>query len=185
MKIHFSEVFFMNIRKIVATVLMLVLILSFAGCMPSSNGKTVQTVTDPATADEISYRSYDDSLRGLCEYFADLGYAYKFVESTGDEVGDPVAMKADMIGADEGYKFTYTYSGKTTVLELYSYTDMNSKFYKQAKSEGKLTVSEELDNGTVDVVLSDNGKYLMIYNDEANNAERKEAVIEAFKGFHK
>lgn len=174
----------MNIRKLVAIMLTLVLIFSFAGCMATSSTKKVQTVTDPATADEISYRSYEDSLEGLCKYFADLGYAYDFTEATGDE-SDPVVMRADMIGADEGYKFTYTYSGKTTVLELYSYTDMSNKFYKQAESEGKITVSEELENGTVDIVLSDNGKYLMIYNDEAGNAEREEAIKEAFKGFYK
>ncbi|MBQ8001736.1 MAG: hypothetical protein IJ298_11195 [Ruminococcus sp.] len=171
-------------KKIFAMLLVVVLVLSLTACMNTSNTPKIQKVTDPTSVEGIEYKDYEDSLEGLCAYFADMGYAYDMPEATGDEMTDPVVMRADMIGADKGYKFTYTYAGETVVLELYSYTDTDSDFYKQAKSEGKITVTEELDEGTVDVVLSDNGKYLMIYNDPAEDAEREAAITEAFKGFY-
>ncbi len=171
-------------KKIVALVLALMLLVSLCACMPNANTPKIQEVTDPATTDEIKVENYEDSLEGLCKYFADMGYVYAMPEATGDEMTDPVVMRAEMIGADKGYKFTYTYGGEIVVLELYSYTDIDSDFYKQAKNEGKITVTEELEEGTVDVVLSSNGKYLMIYNDPAENAEREAAIVDAFKGFY-
>lgn len=171
-------------KKFLAFILVAVLAVSLCACASTATTTKIQDVTDPTSTEGIEYTNYEDSLEGLCEYFADLGYAYAFPESTEDEMTDPVVMSADMIGADKGYKFTYNYGGETTVLELYSYSDTDSDFYKQAKSEGKITVTEELDEGTVDVILSDNGKYLMIYNDPAENAERETAITEAFKGFY-
>lgn len=172
-------------KKIFALLLVAVMMLSFTACMsPASRAPKIQEVTDPATTDEIKVADYEDSLEGLCEYFADMGYVYDLPEATDDEMTDPVVMKADMIGATKGYKFTYNYDGETVVLELYSYTDTNNEYYKQAKSEGKITVTEALEEGTVDVVLSDNGKYLMIYNDAAENAEREAAIVKAFKDFY-
>ncbi len=171
-------------KKIVVLVLALMLAVSLCACMPNANTPKIQTVTDPATTDEIKVENYEDSLEGLCAYFADMGYVYAMPETTGDEMKDPVVMRAEMIGADKGYKFTYTYGDEIVVLELYSYTDTDSDFYKQAKNEGKITVTEELEEGTVDVVLSENGKYLMIYNDPAENAEREAAITEAFNGFY-
>ncbi len=171
-------------KKIVALMLALMLMISLCACMPNANTPKIQNVTDPTSVEGIEYKDYENSLDGLCAYFADMGYVYAMPETTSDEMTDPVVMRADMIGADRGYKFTYTYGGETVVLELYSYTDTESAFYKQAKSEGKITVTEELDEGTVDVVLSTNGKYLMIYNDPAEDAEREAAITEAFKGFY-
>ncbi len=171
-------------KKIIAFVLAVMLVLSLCACMPNSKGPKIQEVTDPATTDEIKVENYENTLDGLCAYFADMGYAYAMPETTGDEMTDPVVMKADMIGADKGYKFTYNYDGETVVMELYSYTDTNNAFYKEAKNEGKITVTEELEEGTVDVVLSTNGKYLMIYNDAAENAEREAEIVKAFKEFY-
>ena len=172
-------------KKIIALVLAMMLVLSLCACMPTSNTTKVQEVTDPTNAEAVKYTDYADTLEGLCGYLADKGYVYALPkDATGDEIKDPVVMKADIIGADKGYKFTYTYGSSSIVLELYSYTDTNNKFYEQAKSEGKITVAEDLDGGTVDVVLSDNGKYLMIYNDAEENAEREALVTEAFKGFY-
>lgn len=172
-------------KKIIALVLAAMLVLSLCACMPTAKGPKIQEVTDPTDPQAVKYTDYADSLEGLCDYFADMGYVYAMPDdATGDEIKDPVVMMADIIGADKGYKFTYSYGSSTIVLELYSYTDTDSEFYKQAKSEGKITVAENLEDGTVDVVLSDNGKYLMIYNDSEENAEREALVTEAFKGFY-
>lgn len=171
-------------KKIFAILLAVVMVCSLTACMNTNSTAKIQEVTDPESTDGVVYENYEDSLEGLCAYFADLGYVYAMPESTEDEITDPVVMRADMIGADKGYKFTYTYGGETVILELYSYTDTENDYYKQAKAEGQITVTEELDEGTVDVVLSTNGKYLMIYSDPAEDAEREAAIVEAFKGFY-
>ncbi len=171
-------------KKIFAVILAVVLVLSMCACMNQNAAPKLQSVTEPTDVSGISYNDYEDSLEGLCAYFADMGYAYDFPEATGDEMTDPVVMNAKMIGADKGYKFTYTFDGNTIVLELYSYSDRESDFYKQIESEGKVTVTDKIDEGTVDAVLSDNGKYVMIYTPAEENEERDTAILEAFKGFY-
>lgn len=171
-------------KKILAFLLAVIVVLSFSGCMgATSSTPKVQEVTSPATTDEIAFANYKNTLEGLCEYLADLGFAYDIKPATGDEAADPVVMKADIIGASKGYKFTYKYEGKTTVLELYEYTDRNTGFYNQAQA-GKITISEDIENGVVDVLLSSNGKYLMIYNDEAKNIDREKMLTKAFTEFY-
>ncbi|MBQ9742534.1 MAG: hypothetical protein IJV88_02520 [Ruminococcus sp.] len=167
-------------KKIFAFTLAVLLAFSLCGCMRNPNTAKIPQVTDPAEDTKIEAKDYEDTLDGLCAYFADLGYAFP---TSGDEI-EAVVMDADIIGADAGYKFTYTYGGDQVTLELYSYSDTDNQFYKQAKSEGKITVAEDLEQGTVDVTLSDNGKYLMIYNAEEENEERENAIKEAFVGFH-
>lgn len=172
-------------KKIIAIVLAAMLAFSMCACMNTANSAPkIQSVTEPSDVSGVSYKNYEDSLEGLCAYFADMGYAYPFPESTSDEMTDPAVMRADMIGADRGYKFTYTFDGKNVVLELYSYSDFTSSYYKQIKSEGKVTVTTDLEEGTVDAVLSDNGRYVMIYTPAEENEERDSAILEAFKGFY-
>ena len=171
-------------KKIIAFLLSVLLVLSLAGCGGKVEAGPTQ-VEDPENRDSVKYTDYEDTLEGLCEYMADLGYAYDFKEdATGDEAKDPISMRAQMIGAERGYKFTYGYDGKTGVLELYFYTNTDNQWYEQIKEEGKLTVAEGLDGGTVEAVLSDNGKYVMIHSYEGKNEERMEAIKDAFKGFY-
>ncbi len=171
-------------KKITLVLLSVVLMISLCACKSNANTTKIQEVTAPTDTSDIIYSDYDNTLEGLCQYFADLGYAYDFPEATGDEMTDPVVMRADMIGADKGYKFTYTFEGNNVVLELYSYSDKESDFYKQIESEGKLTVTESIDEGTVDAVLSNNGRYVMMYTPAKENEERDAAILEAFKSFY-
>ena len=131
-------------KKIVVLVLALMLAVSLCACMPNANTPKIQTVTDPATTDEIKVENYEDSLEGLCAYFADMGYVYAMPETTGDEMKDPVVMRAEMIGADKGYKFTYTYGDEIVVLELYSYTDTDSDFISRQRTKERLPLQRSL-----------------------------------------
>ena len=172
-------------KKILSFALIAVLALSLCGCMPqTSNTQKVQTVTDPATADEVVYTDYEDSLRGVCEYMADLGYVYALPDSTGDEMKDPKAMDASLIGADEGYKFTCNYNGESINVEIYSFSNTQGKHYQQGLAEGKMTISKEIENGTFDVTFSGNGKYVLIYEDAADRADRETAAKQAFEAFY-
>lgn len=173
-------------KKILAFMLLVVMVLSFSGCMPSSSkAPKIPTVTDPATADEVAYTSYEDSLRGVCEYMEAKGFIYALPEATGDELTDPHKMDAAFIGADEGYKFTYTYDKKVVTVEIYSFSNTDGQHYQQAKSEGKVTIAEDIQNGTVNATLSGNGKYMMMYTDAGERTEREAKAVEAFKAFGK
>ena len=175
-------------KKILAFALAIVLVLSMGACSFGGNTteeKKVKEITaDVATPDEaINTKKYVDSLDGLCSYMADKNCVYKFEKSTNDEIVDPIVMDATLIGADAGYKFIYDYQGAEVVLELYSYSKFDSQWYKQAKEEGKITISKDVDNSTFDVILSKNGKYLMVYTDASNRTERRDAVIAIFNSF--
>lgn len=172
-------------KKILCMVLVVILALSLGACMPRSGNTTkVQEVTDPTSTEEIKFADYADTLRGVCEYMADLGYIYDLPESTGDEMTDPHTMNAAIIGADEGYKFTCNYKGSSINVEIYSFSNTEGEYYAQAKSEGKITLSSDIESGTFDVTLSGNGKYLLVYDDSEDRAERKEAAIKAFEAFY-
>ena len=159
--------------------------LSLGACMPQSGNVTkTQKVTDPATTDEIAAVNYSDSIRGVCEYMADLGYVYALPESTGDEMKDPHIMDAELIGADEGYKFTCDYEGSNINVEIYSFSNTDGAYYKQGREEGKVTISKDIENGTFEVTFSGNGKYMMVYDDSADRAERKAAAVKAFEAFY-
>lgn len=171
-------------KKILCFALIIVLALSLGACMPRNSGPKVQKVTDPTNAEDIVAANYEDSLRGACDYMTDLGYIYALPESTGDEMKDPLAMNAGLIGADEGYKFTCDYDGSTINVEIYSFSKTDGKYYQQGKKEGKVTLSNEIESGTFEVTFSGNGKYMMVYDDSADRAERKNAAVKAFEAFY-
>lgn len=171
-------------KKILAFVLTVLLVLSLAGCGGKAAAGPTQ-IKDPENRDSVKFTDYPDTLEGLCEYMADMGYAYDFKDgATGDEAKDPVPMRAKMIGADRGYKFTYAYDGKNGVLEVYSYSDFDNQWYQQIVNEGKLTVAEGLEDGTVEAILSDNGRYVLIHSYEGKNEDRMNAIENTFKGFY-
>lgn len=175
-------------KKILAFALAIVMVLALGACSfggTQTEEKKVKEITNAvSTPDEaIDTKKYADNLDGLCAYMADKNCVYDFEKSTADEVIDPIVMDADLIGADAGYKFIYKYEGSEVVLELYSYSKFDTKWYKQVKEDGKITVSEDVENGTFDAILSKNGKYLMVYTDAANRTERRDAVIKIFNSF--
>lgn len=173
-------------KKILCFTLVVLMALSLCACgrRTTDNTPEYKTVSgEVASPDEVvSSQDYADTLEGLCEYLEDKNCIYELPQASGDEkITDPVVMKASEIGADKGYKFTYKYDGKEIVTEVYSYTDTDNKWYQQAVNEGKITLSEEIENGTFDVIV--NGKYVMVYEDSADRAERKAQVIDVFNSF--
>lgn len=180
-------------KKIIAAILCAGLIAVFtAGCsVPDAleNTETTQIASDSQkeTTPEIKSTDYDDSLKGLAEYFAKKGY----LENNKDKT---VKMDASLIGADEGNKYV---SGKTITVELYSYNpsklnDTAKKIIESVKKDGTFTI---LDLDPSEAYLSDNGKYLMVYTDTAidknkpdkksSNYIKKQEVIDSLKAFYK
>lgn len=151
-----------------------------AGDLGSSSAppSTESTVSDAGAGSTQSEPEYTHDLDGLANKIAYRGYI---------DAGKKQQMRADFIGAEaeKGYK----YSMSSGTLELYEYdpanlSDRAKECIEEVKNTGKVTVLQ--DYGPVDAVLSDNEKYLMIYQDGETSEEalaRKADITEIVKTF--
>lgn len=163
-------------RKILLIVLAFTMILNLASC---ASINTMKYAEAPATVENISQDAYEDNLEGLMGYFKDKGYI----------AGEPISMSAGLIGAKEGYRYQFIYSKAKISVELYEYdlnnlSDVANEVLNGVKENGKVTVQ----GTSVDAVVSDNGKYLMIYTkdkDDDESIQREEEVINEFRSFKK
>lgn len=180
-------------KRVFAALLCAALIMVFAsGCF---GGQQVNP-EDVATGDEASSlnaNDYKNDLEGLCNYFAAYGYINPKDESKLTE------MDASLIGAKEGKKFLAVriddVDVKNIYIELYEYKtdELNAtadEVIGSVKKDGTFSI---LELPEVNAVMSDNGKFLMIYNDkgldetktDSDNYKWREEVTEKFKAFHK
>ena len=144
----------------------------------SSVPPTESTVSDTSTAEPQSEPEYTHDLDGLANKLAFHGYI---------DASKKQQMRADFIGAESEKGFKYAMSSGT--LELYEYdpsnlSDKAKECIEEVKSTGKVTVLK--DYGPVDAVLSNNEKYLMIYQDSQNDEQaiaRKAEITEIVKTF--
>ena len=161
-----------------------VIALSMSGCFnrgPQFENIDTAQSADPAT---VSVKDYKDDLNGLIGYFKALNYLPVQTE--------PTKMMSEVIGAKEGYRYIYTVNGSQTVIELYEYDpssqDANAqRVINEIKKNGSFHLfdKEGVDKDvTYPAVLSDSGKFMMIYidnsTDEANVA-RAETIKKALK----
>lgn len=166
-------------KKIIAMILVLMMLASFAGCATAGT-KTV-SATDPTNPESISYKDYDNSLSGLCDYLDDLGYMVYDYNASADEAGtSTIKMNAELIGAEEGYKSSYNYDKNNWVVEVYFYKDTNSDEYKEAQT-GKFTF-EGVEDGTFDITVNNN--YAIVVTAPEDGEEREKAIVEAFNNFY-
>lgn len=161
-------------KKILLIVLAFIMILNLASC---NSINTMKYAEAPSTVEDVSQDAYEDNLEGIMGYFKDKGYI----------AGDPTTMSAELIGAKEGYRYQFTYAKAKISVELYEYdldnlSDVANEVLNGVKENGKVTVQDT----SVDAVVSDNGKYLMIYTkdkDDDESIKREEEVINEFKSF--
>lgn len=142
---------------------------------PNSSG-SAQSAASQAVSSAVGSQDMEDNLAGLQKYLA----ANSVVS------GDPAPMKADFIGAKSGVKY---HISNSLSIELYEFdpSGLNSeanRVLSDTKSKGSFTVM----GTTVPAVVSDSGKYLMIYRETASNDESKtheSNAIKLFKEFKK
>ena len=99
--------------------------------------------------------------------------------------GEKEEMSYQEIGAIGGFRYLFTYAGSSLQVEFYQFDLENLDEKAQAcldsvKAQGTFTV---LDN-QVPAVLSDNGRYLMIYTDAGDSEEstaQRQRVEELFR----
>ena len=141
-------------------------------------GNTSVSITKE-DVDDIKAADYDNDLDGLCAYLKDSYIV----------AGDPVEMSYAVIDAEGGYKYSFKYRSSELHIELYSFdleelTQRAETNLKSVRDTGKFTVLET----EVSAVISDSGKYIMIYSDSSGSDENKaqeDRAVELFQGFYK
>ncbi len=174
-------------KKFLLTILCVILALSMGGCFqqgPQYENLDTNVAPDP---DSIKQTDYANDLDGLVGYLKALGYL--------PTKTDPTVMLAEVIGAKKGYRYIFNVDNSTVIAELYeydtSYSDPNAaRVIGEIKETGSFHLfgQENVDGDTVyAATLSDNGKYMMIYNDGSsnqNNVVRRELIKNAVKGYY-
>ena len=142
-----------------------------------SSGASAQSAS---SAPSVSEQSVEDNLKGLEKYLAGNGVLS----------GDPTEMRADVIGAKSGARYQFAYNGKNNVtVELYEYdpdalSDTAKRVTESVRSGGQFALMGQ----QVPAILSDSGKYLMIYKDTVTaeqNKTRADQVKKLFTEFKK
>lgn len=144
----------------------------------SSSGASSSQASSSAPA--VSEQSVEDNLKGLETYLA----------GNGAVSGDPAAMRADVIGAKSGARYQFSYNGKNNVtVELYEFDpdapgETAKRVLESIRADGGFTLMDQ----QIPAILSDSGKYVMIYKDTVTNDENKahaEQVKKLFTEFKK
>ena len=177
-----------NIKKLFALVLVVALCVSMTGCMSGAKNNQVQTAVlevsaapteGEETVAEKDPAKYSDDIQGLC----------KFMEENKVTAGERIQMEYGVIGAMNGYKYSYMYDGSAVQLEVYEFaveglSETAKTVIESVKKDGQF---ELLDN-TIPAQLSADGRFMLIYTDDKaakkdNNIAHKAHVVECFEAF--
>ena len=167
----------MKLKRTMIFCLTVALIVVFSGCgVQLENLSSGEEDSSEVSVVEVTDADYEDTLEGLCDYFLAAGYVS----------GEKIDMQAQIIGASAGVKYTFAVNKVNVSVELYAFDldaldAVGKETLESVKESGKFTVL-----GTeVNAVLSDNGKYLLIYVGEGDDefTAAKEKAVEAFKAF--
>jgi predicted small lipoprotein YifL len=184
-------------KKIISALLMaFVIAVSAAGCgyndaLEQASKANQQTTSASQSASEQTSKeaekAYKDSFDGLCSYMQDKGYYTDKAVKT--------EMDASFIGAKQGIKYSIS---NNLAIELYEYdtaklNDTAKEIVKEVKESNSFTIIEGYPVNAA--YLSDNGKYLMIYNDtkidknkpdkNSNEYKARENAVKDFLAFQK
>lgn len=147
----------------------------------SSAGSSSKAASSQVVSSAPSASAFDNSLTGLEKYLA----ANSVIS------GDPTAMQAEFIGAKSGAKYQFGYNGNNNItVELYEFdtgslSSTAQTVLDEVKAKGTFTIMEQ----KISAVISDSGKFLMIYKDTVTdkdeNKTRQQQVTKLFKEFQK
>lgn len=154
-----------------------IMALTLAGCGVGNVGENEDNGSN--TENIISQEGYENSLNGLCSLLYDNGLIS----------GEQKEMSAGFIGAEKGVKYQFKVNKSLVNVELYDYgstydllDDSIKQIIDEVKNNGEITIVEE----KFPAVVSNNGRYLMIYNDlskEKDNIEKCNKAKEVVKSF--
>lgn len=176
-----------NIKKLFAVILVIAMCVSMTGCMSNARNAAVQVPAlevsaAPAEGEEPVMKDpadYSDDIQGLC----------KFMEENKVTAGERIQMEYGVIGAMNGYKYSYTYDGSAVQLEVYEFaaeglSETAQTVIDSVKNNGEF---ELLDNN-IPAKLSADGRFMLIYTDgkaekKDNNKAHKQHVVACFEAF--
>lgn len=174
-------------KKILILALAVIMAGSMAACgmgdvgSASSGASSSSSQASSAVSSAPSAGDYSDNLDGLEKYLA----ANQYIS------GNATAMEANFIGASKGARYQFGLNGNNNVtVELYEFdpsglNDTAKTVLNDVKSKGSFSIMGQ----QIPAVLSDSGKYLMIYKDTVTNNDqnkkRQEDVTKTFKEFKK
>ncbi len=159
-----------RIKKIIALMLVLALSLSLTACASSSSSSSSTTLTVSDEEQNPDMSSYTNDFDGIVSYLKDCEVL----------AGDASEMSAEFIGAVNGGKFAFTYDGVSTTCEIYEFdldnlTDKANETIASIKENGTFRSLNE----DVEAVLSNSGKFMMIYkNSKAEKDDTQKAMAE-------
>ena len=131
---------------------------------PSEEQETV--ITDNAGGTDLpSLDNYEDSFLDLITYMTEAGIIK----------GEGTDLTANAIGAKQGKRFTMSVGPSKYYIELYEYTDQTTDKAKSVIENARndhsfslFDITESVTQNTY-AVVSDNGKYLLLYSDTSTS----------------
>lgn len=160
-------------KKILTVLLAVALAGTMAACGAgdvggsSSGSASSQAASSQAAPSAPAASSYAGTLEGL----------EKYLLASGVISGSPTTTQAAFIGAKSGAKYQFGLNGNNNVMvELYEFDTANPDSAAQTvladvKSKGSFTIMDQ----KVNAVLSDSGKFLMIYKDSVTDKDENKA----------
>lgn len=152
--------------------------LSVPGEESTASTASGEETSSAVETEPVKMEDCENNLDGLCTY----------LEGNNAVTGERHEMSYQEIGATGGYRYRFTFNKQTVQVEVYAFDldNLNEKgqaCVSSVKEKGFFTM---LDN-EVPAVLSDNGRYMMIYTDAGDDevsTTQKETVLQLFKGFY-
>lgn len=151
-----------------------------SGCGGNVSTNNLSVIEDKEVVTPINQDEYPDDINGLENY----------LKAENAILGNGIEMSSQFIGAKSGRKYNFKYNNSLVTVELYDFGDENydklseesTDIIQNVKNTGNLKLLER----EVPAVISDSGRYLMIYSDkssESKNAEKENKTKEIFKSF--
>lgn len=170
--------------KRVFTILILVMSLLalsvLGGCNYTAGGNANQE--DGSAQSDLGFDKEKSGYNAFKEYIEEAGY----IKGSGEEI------TASVIGAAYGERFSMASGGSRVYVELYVYTDTNSKIaqktIEKAKADGTFTLYSDMSTENTAAAVSKSGKFLMLYTDASksgSNVQAKKDAAEAVKEYKK
>lgn len=178
-------------KKILLGILSVLLVLSMTACVggvseslskltlpgEDADSSASSSVAAAPKPEEMQDTQVEDNLLGLC----------KLLEGSYAVAGEKTQMSYEVIGAQDGYKYRFTYNGKTVQVEVYAFdlenpSDLATKVLTEIQENGYFVMLDK----QVQATISDNGKYVMVYSDagtDEKSTTQKARVLELFKKF--
>lgn len=176
-------------KKIISLIMVCTLsAVILAGCNDSSGANTGNTGSADLTAtnsgtdvQSVSASDYEKTFEGFVKYMDDSGFVK----------GDGADLTASAIGAAKGKRYiisgTYKYS-----IELYEYEDQSSELAQKtitnARTDHSFHLMDSTESATVNTyaLVTEDGKFLMLFTDSSSNDEpsdKKAAAAKAVENF--